>query len=323
MQRNLAIDIMKGIAIMLVVVGHSGYLPPSAVKFVFTFHMPLFFIVSGYLYKPRPVKESLMKDFKRLMVPYFVTCVAVILFYLVIWLKTGDNTSFKYYLSATFWGNGTIGHKCRYFSTVPAIGAIWFFPALFVCKNVYNALTSKSRILWSAFIFLIATLIGKYIVFIPFSVLSGLSAILFFAIGDKCKTIKSIKAHWMIIGIACWVISFFSSAISLARPQMDLYYIDIIGATTATFIVYYLSIQLEKLEHTLLRTIPIILSWLGRYSLLILCFHLIELDCNLADYMPYSNLGVIRFTLKIVLPILLTALFVFIENRAKKIFRSS
>lgn len=45
-KRDRSIDILKGILILLVVLGHSR------VKFshvIFWFHMPLFFIVSGYL----------------------------------------------------------------------------------------------------------------------------------------------------------------------------------------------------------------------------------------------------------------------------------
>ena len=49
------ISVMRGIASILVVIGH--YLPENSPawyetmnKFIYSFHMPLFFIISGYVY---------------------------------------------------------------------------------------------------------------------------------------------------------------------------------------------------------------------------------------------------------------------------------
>lgn len=42
------IDIAKGLGIIFVVMGHSDN--PVAQKYFFWFHMPLFFIISGYLF---------------------------------------------------------------------------------------------------------------------------------------------------------------------------------------------------------------------------------------------------------------------------------
>lgn len=49
MQKKNYIDIAKGIGIILVILGHSGV--NSEIKdFIYGFHMPLFFVISGYLY---------------------------------------------------------------------------------------------------------------------------------------------------------------------------------------------------------------------------------------------------------------------------------
>lgn len=48
------IDISKGVAIILVVLGHTGLKSGSALylnTFIYSFHLPLFFILSGYLFK--------------------------------------------------------------------------------------------------------------------------------------------------------------------------------------------------------------------------------------------------------------------------------
>ena len=54
------IDIARGIAIILMVIGHvvSGY--KRAI--IFSFHMPLFIIISGFFFKPgRNIKEEIKK----------------------------------------------------------------------------------------------------------------------------------------------------------------------------------------------------------------------------------------------------------------------
>lgn len=63
------IDNLKFVAIFLVVVGHLP-MQQEARNFIYQFHMPLFFIISGYLYKSRPLKEEVKIDYKRLLIPY-------------------------------------------------------------------------------------------------------------------------------------------------------------------------------------------------------------------------------------------------------------
>ena len=59
-ERKYWIDYLKAIAIYLVILGH---LPDELhIKWgIYLFHMPLFFIISGYLYKPRKVKDEIKK----------------------------------------------------------------------------------------------------------------------------------------------------------------------------------------------------------------------------------------------------------------------
>lgn len=55
MERNNQIDISKGIAIILMILGHSIILTDNFTnyffKLIFSFHMPLFFLFSGYYFR--------------------------------------------------------------------------------------------------------------------------------------------------------------------------------------------------------------------------------------------------------------------------------
>lgn len=77
-KRDMAMDWLKGIAIVLVVVGHNLYGIKSMTGFyniIYSFHMPLFFFVSGYLEEKGKGKRNSKKLIARravnLLLPYF------------------------------------------------------------------------------------------------------------------------------------------------------------------------------------------------------------------------------------------------------------
>lgn len=93
-QRIKEIDIMRGIAIILVILGHAIIVYPIDLheipwcEILFTWlssvHMPLFFLLAGFCYsfREKPNKSwwvsygtYLLKKVKRIVVPYFVFCI--------------------------------------------------------------------------------------------------------------------------------------------------------------------------------------------------------------------------------------------------------
>ena len=72
--RILWIDCMKGIGMILVVFAHLNPALPIE-KFIYSFHMFLFFFISGFLHRSHPeINKSIVirKKFFDLMVPFFV-----------------------------------------------------------------------------------------------------------------------------------------------------------------------------------------------------------------------------------------------------------
>ena len=47
------LDIAKGIGILLVILGHCLNINQRSFHLIFTFHMPLFFLLSGYVFKDK------------------------------------------------------------------------------------------------------------------------------------------------------------------------------------------------------------------------------------------------------------------------------
>lgn len=83
MKRNLTLDVAKGIGIILVILGHAfqygtgldtkGAMDLGLEKFIISFHMPLFMLISGYLFygtfHRKNSKEIMRKNCRRFLVP--------------------------------------------------------------------------------------------------------------------------------------------------------------------------------------------------------------------------------------------------------------
>ena len=114
-KRSITVDTIKGVAIILVIIGHaiqysfgfqenSAYLDNIVYKTIYSFHMPLFMLVSGYLsygsISRLGTRELLCKRFKNYVVPVIfwgtISCVIKVLFFNERSVKT---------LLATYWGN--------------------------------------------------------------------------------------------------------------------------------------------------------------------------------------------------------------------------
>lgn len=76
MNRSLQIDAMKGLGILLVVLGHvvqwntARFDDNIVFRMIYSFHMPLFMFLSGYVVKPAD-PALIRKNILRLVVPFF------------------------------------------------------------------------------------------------------------------------------------------------------------------------------------------------------------------------------------------------------------
>lgn len=71
-KRNIAIDVAKCMAILLMVLGHTG-MPYYFTKVFYLFHMPLFFFCSGFCFKEKyftDVARFIKRKVKRIYWPY-------------------------------------------------------------------------------------------------------------------------------------------------------------------------------------------------------------------------------------------------------------
>jgi len=101
-QRNQTLDILKGFGIILMVIGHNGA-PTWLHNTIYSFHMPLFFIASGWFFSEKDIDEPidyLKRKIKGIYWPYLKWSIVFlflhnILFYLgVINEKYSNQTAY-------------------------------------------------------------------------------------------------------------------------------------------------------------------------------------------------------------------------------------
>ena len=147
MNRNTVISICKGIAIILMVIGHAEA-PGALQAFIFEFHMPLFFITAGYFFSLKYLHDEatfVKKRVKGLYLPFVKWSV----FFLLI-----HNLMFKIGILNETYGNemGGVTHPYSWHQMQQNLwniftamggydaflcGAFWFFRGLFVASILY------------------------------------------------------------------------------------------------------------------------------------------------------------------------------------------
>ena len=163
------IDIAKGIGIILMVVGHSSA-PKNITHCIYIFHMPLFFIISGYLFNffkwSNNFKGFINKRFDRMIIPYFG--MSILVFYPMWYIASMKFSQFatheiptpqKTFLDifyATFVGDGMTFNPVLWFLPCLFVSEIIFFVLLTLCK------TTKMQILCSISIAIVGYLLRSF-----------------------------------------------------------------------------------------------------------------------------------------------------------------
>ena len=69
--RIVEIDLLKGFGIVLMIMGHIGF-GKAFDTWIHSFHMPIFFVISGFLWKKRNIsfKDFFKRKASSLLIPY-------------------------------------------------------------------------------------------------------------------------------------------------------------------------------------------------------------------------------------------------------------
>lgn len=125
-ERKIYLDMAKGFAIILVVLGHNPTVGSTPNTWLSTFHMPIFFIVSGFLLQQTTKYLSSIHTFfrkrvKGILVPYLYFSLGSIPFLL-----------FKFFQGD--FGLDVIGNFLLTTVTLQGFSVLWFLPVLFFAE---------------------------------------------------------------------------------------------------------------------------------------------------------------------------------------------
>src|SRR5690606_23894943 len=178
------VDQVKGFAIFLVVYGHNF---PITEKYVYSFHMPLFFMVSGFFFPIQLNVKTLKKRFNFILVPYFIWAFALFLFWVIIGRQMGSSGGKDLSALDNFVGIFYAQGGIKYMDWgIP----MWFLPTIFLCFVFYFFLKKyihKDRIRVLSVLFLVTTgflFTGFVGLNLPWSINVSMVALFFFAFGN-------------------------------------------------------------------------------------------------------------------------------------------
>lgn len=296
--RQQWLDIYKGIGITAVVVGHI-----MMWRYVYSFHMPLFFLVSGYTFHVRENElEWFGKCCRRYLLPYFSFLVCLNVYTLIL-----DGKRLSMY-KLLYGGCELLG----------IYGTFWFVTVLFLALIVLNALV-KRRI--NVFVTIIICLLLSYIFqyngvsvrwnaqVVPFALVYMLIGYTYKVHANETDQVMANVRYkyvlWFLVACAS-VVPFFLLQVRMDMKQTD-YGIPVLSLVVSLLICLGL-MRLSKWLECRKNIVNDMLIYIGKASLVIMFLHQFLKDV-------LWDLGIEKRPIRLVLAIAIPTLFYYLFEK--------
>jgi fucose 4-O-acetylase-like acetyltransferase len=327
--RNLALDITKGLSILLVVFGHNWIVlddKAELYRVIFSFHVPVFLLAAGVFIKEKTsFRQSLVTKADALLKPYFVVLTGLGIGKLVAQPQAAAN-----HFGGMLYANGEV------ISWVP----LWFLPHLFLgflaCWAVMRLAEQLKLnlwlvipVLWAGGVWVLdkfwevpvaglggpggpSTVLGRALLpGLPFSAdllpLSCAFMLTGFVLRERLKALRFHPLGFFValaVFVACHAA--FDHGIDLNMRRYDHAAVSSVEIVTGAYLLIQAAAFLS--EHREL-WVGKALAYIGSASLFILIFHMVvqvRVFDLLARFLPnpYVN-GVLSFVVAVAVPVLL------------------
>ncbi len=244
------INNLKGLMIILVIIGHTQ--PPTTVmNFIYGFHMPFFFILSGYLYNPSKWQEAgfkklVVNKFKAYMIPYFGWAFFNLLINIP---KDIFDYGKEAILSKTISRIGWIFYSWGSMSKMPNCTPLWFLPAIFL-SILFLYLIFKVNNIIKVIIFVSAIALNAFCDYydvpqLPWHIVVALLGTFFMYIGYSIKSKKLLEKK--IPAVVLILLFILSTTLSLMNGFIDMnnsvfnnIILMLAGSIISSFVVLYI-----------------------------------------------------------------------------------
>ena len=266
----------KAMGIILMVVGHALYPDLFWRRFIYLFHMPLFYILSGYLFKDRYFEAPvtfLKRRVRSLYVPYIQFGILFICLHNVFvsyHLIDSENYTTSMFL-------GKLGKNLIFLETESLLGAMWFLRSLFLTSLLYFGATYILRrffhreLLINICVLVAAFAMGALLhllqVHLPYYLDREIFCVSFFATGRLVVLGKYRLPSFWWVAVVLFAVLVGLNNLTALRLHADDIGNPILTLVSACCGTYLLLIFSHKLKFGLL-------SYIGRHTMPILVWHL-------------------------------------------------
>lgn len=295
MKRLTHVDTMKAIGIVLVVIGHSPGLSPFLKNVIYSFHMPLFFFVSGLLLSEQKLsmtyRQNLSPLWRGIGIPYLFFFVVSYLY----WLPTHELAArAEKYAGISWWEpvmGVVIGNGDALFVNV----VLWFFTCLFTTSLIFFG---ARKYFSAAFLFVAFNVIALVFTLtcdpswkrLPWGLDNAVVALAFYATGHFFRRYQARIMEKTPRSTAVMLASLIAAAVAYAagiNGEVDLNtlvfgsqkHLYLINAYLGILGMFYLSVALP--------TNPVF-QWLSKNTIVIFPIHLLMFGV-------FTGVGVVVF----------------------------
>jgi len=290
--RNPVFDVMKGMGIILMLIGH---IPPgdTVYHFIYSFHMPLFFVVAGVFAKTTQGGEreffvALKKDAKRLVLPVVITHLLILALSPLHYMVDRD---FHYVMNqflSLLWNGDTIHTQWGNLSS-----DMWFLLALFWTRTIFRGLDlacvklskwhDEVVVAICALLSVLAVVLHvKFAIKLPWEILRGMTAVIFYASGWYLNRHKQ-PVWFYLLTVVVWLLALKFGGVDMHPYYYKCYPLDVVGSIGAIWLVYEFSKGLCFYTPGCSK----VLRWFGINSLVIFCIHCLDRNTYLVKTVRY------------------------------------
>lgn len=279
-------DVARGLALLLVMVSHAHGLN----RFLIYYYIQVFFIISGYIYKPgHAYGETIKKKAKRLLIPYFGYSALLWTFYALIRRDAGSMLRSLFgVVYSRFCLYKTYTHPENVYLMDIANGAMWYLTAFFVTSLIFYLVADKCLADWktmavvTAALLAVTYLLNELPVLLPWSIdIAAISAILMLigAIMRKYDFFEQKPRLWLILlTLAAYVgMVEFNGRLNMSIREygkfdgLSLPFFLIVSVSGSTLCIWF-----SKLIQNL--KAGTFLSYLGTHTIELMALHMLGLE---------------------------------------------